>query len=343
VSASLLSTAARAVARRRESSSLRWAAAAYAGAQRDRVRYGEQLRALLQGRDAKWELAVDDDLDIPQLLKEIRANGGGPVPMLGSLYAHAFQRERELAAQMEALIEEHAVWPWLSEVKGIGATLAARLLSRLDIARAHSPASFWAYCGLATVPAVAFTCAVCGRREPGTPGMRWAAKHTNPLTSRTCAGAMLAAGAAEGARVAQPRPRRGERARYDMEAKKICYLIGVSFLRCGGSYRDHYHDRRAYFEQHHSDWPPKRMHLAAIRATAKRFLADLWAAWRDAEGMTNNIGGTHEGSDDPNLVMSYPIETNSASESLMPPRPRPARATGVRRSGPVLAGGTPGH
>jgi hypothetical protein len=26
------------------------------------------------------------------------------------------------------------------------------------------------------------------------------------------------------------------------------------------------------------------MHLAAVRATVKRFLADLWVAWREAEG-----------------------------------------------------------
>lgn len=274
------------LARGRESSALRWAAAGYSAAQRDRVRYGEQLRALLQGRDPKWGLAAEDGMDVQRLLKEIREHGGGPVPMLGMLYSHAFHRERELALQMEAIIEQHPVWPWLSDVKGIGSTLAARLLSRLDVSRAPSPASFWAYCGLATVPAAVFSCSVCGRRELGTPGMRWAARHTDPTTARPCAGAMSAVGTAVGARVAQPRPRRGEKARYDMEAKKICYLVGISFLRCGGSYRDHYHERRAHLEAQHADWPPKRLHLAAVRATSKRFLADLWQAWREAEGVT---------------------------------------------------------
>jgi hypothetical protein len=159
------------------------------------------------------------------------------------------------------------------------------LLSRLDISRAPSPASFWAYCGLATVPAAVFACSACGRRELGTPGMRWAARHTDPATKHACMGTMVPAGTATGARVAQPRPRRGEKARYDMEAKKICYLIGISFLRCGGPYREHYHERRTHLEAEHGHWPPKRLHLAAVRATSKRFLADLWRAWRDAEGM----------------------------------------------------------
>jgi hypothetical protein len=32
----------------------------------------------------------------------------------------------------------------------------------------------------------------------------------------------------------------------------------------------------------HPGWPAKRVHLAAARATVKRFLADLWVAWHEA-------------------------------------------------------------
>ena len=85
-------------------------------------------------------------------------------------------------------------------------------------------------------------------------------------------------------RVAQGRPRRGERAAYDLEAKTVCYLIGISFVRCGGAYRAVYDERKAHLTDTHRDWPPKRVHLAAVRATVKRFLADLWVAWRVAEG-----------------------------------------------------------
>ena len=38
---------------------LQLAASGYERAQRDRIRYGEQLRAILQGRDARWEPSVD--------------------------------------------------------------------------------------------------------------------------------------------------------------------------------------------------------------------------------------------------------------------------------------------
>ena len=47
------------------------------------------------------------------------------------------------------------------------------------------------------------------------------------------------------------------------------------------------HPARPYAAAHlasaHPEWPAKRTHLAAVRATVKRFLADLWVAWHEAE------------------------------------------------------------
>ena len=264
---------------------LELAASGYERAQRDRLRYGEQLRAILQRRDARWESVTNHDRedDPDSLLREIRETGGGPVPLLGRMYANAWEQERHMGAQMQALIARHPAWPWLREVRGIGSVLAARLLSRLDISRAPSPASFWAYCGLGTVPAEELVCERCGAHVFVAPGTRVAAPHAPAGERGTCGGALRARGLAGTVRVAQGRPRRGERAAYDIEAKTICYLIGVSFVRCGGPYRELYDERKAYLASVHGDWPAKRVHLAAVRATVKRFLADLWVAWREAE------------------------------------------------------------
>jgi hypothetical protein len=106
---------------------------------------------------------------------------------------------------------------------------------------------------------------------------------TEPSNLGTCTGALRARGVTENVRVAQGRPRRGERATYDLQAKTICYLIGVSFVRCGGPYREVYDERKAHLAATHAEWPAKRVHLAAVRATVKRFLTDLWVAWREAE------------------------------------------------------------
>jgi hypothetical protein len=264
---------------------LQLAASGYERAQRDRIRYGEQLRAILQGRDARWETSVevDDTTDVDTLLREIRESGGGPVPILGRLYASAWRQECEMGAQMQSLIGRHPAWPWLQRVRGVGSVLAARLLSRLDLARAPSPASFWAYCGLGTVAAEELVCDRCGARVFVSPGTRVGAAHSPPNGRGRCTGTLRPRGVTEEVRVAQGRPRRGERAAYDMEAKTICYLIGVSFVRCGGPYRAMYDERKEHLASTHPDWPAKRMHLAAVRATVKRFLADLWVAWHEAE------------------------------------------------------------
>jgi hypothetical protein len=264
---------------------LELAASGYERAQRDRLRYGEQLRAIIQRRDGRWGMATDADPDgdPDALLREIRATGGGPVPILGRLYANAWEQEREMGAQMQALIARHPAWPFLQNVRGVGSVLAARPLSRLDISRAPSPASFWSYCGLGTVPAEELVCDRCGARVFVAPGTRVAAPHAAASRRGSCTGALRPGGVTENVRVAQGRPRRGERATYDLQAKTICYLIGVSFVRCGGPYREVYDERKAHLAATHAEWPAKRVHLAAVRATVKRFLTDLWVAWRDAE------------------------------------------------------------
>jgi len=268
---------------------LELAASGYERAQRDRIRYGEQLRAILQRRDARWGPIADDerDGDPDALLRQIRETGGGPVPLLGRLYANAWEQEREMGAQMQALIARHPAWAWLRTVRGVGSVLAARLLSRLDITRAASPASFWSYCGLGTVAAEEQVCEECGARVFVAPGTRVQAPHAMAGRRGTCTGPLRPRGLAGTVRVAQARPRRGERAAYDLEAKTICYLIGVSFVRCGGPYREVYDERKAHLASHHPEWPAKRVHLAAVRATVKRFLADLWVAWHEAEPETD--------------------------------------------------------
>ena len=263
---------------------LQLAASGYERAQRDRIRYGEQLRAILQRRDPRWDIEMGSEVDADALLREIRGSGGGPVPILGRLYASAWAQEREMGAQMDELITLHPAWPWLSEVRGVGGTLASRLLSRLDISRAPSPASFWAYCGLGTVAAEELVCDTCGARAFVAPGTRLVKPHVAPGSRDRCTGHLRLRGLSERVRVAQSRPRRGEQAPYDLEAKAVCYLIGVSFVRCGGPYRDVYDERKAHLVAMHPAWPAKRAHLAAARATVKRFLADLWVAWREAIG-----------------------------------------------------------
>ena len=136
-------------------SHLRWLADTYERVQAIRIEAGERIRAVVQGRTA----GVHDDVPpagpcAATVLAQIRSGTSyGPVPVLGLTYRVHCVEEQRLRAAMSDALEAHTAWPWLRRVKGMGPTLAAKLLSRLDIDRAPTPSSFWAYCGLATVPA----------------------------------------------------------------------------------------------------------------------------------------------------------------------------------------------
>jgi hypothetical protein len=270
-----------------ENRDLKWIASAFESAQAQRIRTGEEIRAQLRSQPGGDRfVAPHGSTDVEALLSRIRA-GASSSPSLASLgdeYRRQWHEERDLLRLLSERIALHPAWSWLERVRGVGPSLAARLLARLDIERAPTPSSFWSYCGLATVAAEIYRCEHCGYELSLPAGKVVRPAHRIPGTSQPCAGAL--APAEQGTRrVAQPRPSRGENAPYDREAKKLCYLIGISFVRQGESYRRYYNEQRARLDVAKPDWIPRRRHLTALRMTEKLFLAHLWLVWREKLGL----------------------------------------------------------
>jgi len=211
-----------------------------------------------------------------------RGNTVGAPRVLERAYSRAASDEADAADTLREVIELHAAWPWLSSKKGVGHLLAARLLSRLDVTRANTPSAFWAYCGLATIPGVAYRCDRC-RLEVAYPvGYKLHEPHYARSGLRECVGHLELVASERSTRVAPRRSAIGGRKGYDSHARKSCYLIGVSLLRCGSDYRTFYDTERARFATLHEGWTPRHSHLAALRRMEKAFLRDLWLAWRRA-------------------------------------------------------------
>lgn len=266
---------------------LRWLADQYEQAQRVRVETGERIRAVLQGRDETWGTTEGEWPDADAALERIaRGDVLGPVPILGRTYRRHYEEERELFREMQRAVKAHPTWPWLERVKGIGPTLACKLLARLNPTKAETPSAFWSYCGLATVPGVHYRCGTCGLVRDFPVGYRVTGKHQAAGTNRTCKGTLAqVAGPDDGVRVAQPRAARGQKASYDAYAKKIMYLVGTGFLKARGSYEAVYRRERERLARERPGWADGRMHLAALRKAEKLFLSHLWLVWREALGL----------------------------------------------------------
>jgi hypothetical protein len=263
-----------------------WLARTFEFAQRERIRRGERIRAIAQARDHRWDAPEVEDAE--ELLRHIeRGETLGPIPFLGILYQRAWAEERQLSNLLEETITSHAAWPWLLQIRGVGPRLAARLLSRLRIDRAHAPSAFWAYCGLGTVAGTEYRCDTChacfvvSARNPAP------ARHLGK-SRLACEGRLMRAAPSRCLRVAQPRPRKLEPRRYDATAKTICFLIGTSFSRQGGPYKIYYQDAYARYASRHPEWPAKHVVFAAMRVTVKLFLKHLWIVWREADGISSD-------------------------------------------------------
>lgn len=296
----------------------------------------------------------------------------GPVPMLGRSFRRYRTEEHHTRKLMSRALENHPAWEFCEAVTGIGATLAAKLLARLDPREAPYCSSFWKYCGLATVPGRRYRCKACGLvrgfpadfsvsgdhkalknspaviaishgeeaatsevaavsteqirdalraaarglklpvevedstiqwvRDALDAGRSDAMKVKDPAISyglfvepavhegQPCRGDLKeVAGPDDGVRVAQPSPRKGEKASYDQYAKKVMWQIATSIIRAGARfdspYERYYRRERRKAEQEKPGWSDGRKEHKARRKMEKLFLSHLWEVWRGELGL----------------------------------------------------------
>lgn len=275
---------------------LRIVADDYERAQKARIAKGEQIRAIAQGRDEREggkylerlgylpvsrngkEVETAADALLNAILK---AETDEPMPYMASSYRLAHRAERLAFSAMKPALESHPAWEWMGAVRGVGPTLAAKLLARLDIDKARNGSSFHAYCGLATVPGQRWKCSACGWVGifPATYAVTGKHKSCKTLAAKV-------SDHEDGVRAAQPKSAAGEKATYDRYAKKVCYLLGSQFLKAGEAsfYATEYRRKRAFYDAERPGWEDGRKHYSALRAAEKLFLSHLYEAWCIAIG-----------------------------------------------------------
>lgn len=186
--------------------------------------------------------------------------------------------------------EQHRIWPWIADRVQADRIVTGRLLAKLDPALARSPASFWRFCGLATVPGVAMICDKCAHTIQRASAAPLACSRSVGSPPRRCGG-RCRPDARPGSRAFRIAQRwmpaaRGGRVPYDPEARKAAYLLGHDLLARSSYYGEFYEAELRRLAINRPRWTHHHQLRAARRRMTKAFLRDLWHAWRLAEGLS---------------------------------------------------------
>ena len=181
--------------------------------------------------------------------------------------------EAEHFKRLESVLTEFAVYTdFLRDVRGIGPAMAGVIISEIDITRAKYASSIWKYAGLDVAPDGQGR----SKRKEHLVDCEYTDKDGKPAT------------------------RLGITFNPFLKTK-LMGVLASSFLRAGaGKYSDIYRDYKHRMECHtkygpHNDKKKDendkiitsklRRHNMSLRYMVKMFLIDLYAAWREIEGL----------------------------------------------------------
>lgn len=225
------------------------------------------------------ELSAEGKMILANLRSEYKRLADGAGRVSTRLKQHkgliSSQAEFSLVAQYEKLLEaedcgEKAMRltldgipvyrDYLAGVKGVGTLMAGVIISEIDIAKARYASSLWKYAGLDVAPDGRGR----SRRGDHLVDMEYTNKDGEPATRRSIT--------------------------FNPFLKtKLVGVLASSFLKAGrdNPYAAIYYGYRNRLENHpaHAEKTKGHRHNMAMRYMVKRFLADLYAKWRELEGL----------------------------------------------------------
>ena len=103
------------------------------------------------------------------------------VDLRNLLHDIVLPKEKSTKKMMEREVKKHPLWPYLESIRGMGPTLAARLLHRIGNRQFETPSNLWSYAGLDgpewrknshnwALTAICFNIAECFQKQPALSG-----------------------------------------------------------------------------------------------------------------------------------------------------------------------------
>lgn len=193
----------------------------------------------------------------------------------------AYERQIEAEHAHEKIISniinaEPIYTDYLANIRGCGVLMSGVILAYVDITKCNSVSALMKYAGLDVLPG-----------ENGGEGRCRKAHHLEDKEYTNRDGEVVQT--------------RGITFQPFLKTKLIG-VLGTSFLRSGGHYKDIYDSYKHRLENHpaHQEKTKLHRHRMALRYMIKLFLEDLWRRWRALEGLPvrpsyyeEKLGKTH--------------------------------------------------
>lgn len=179
-------------------------------------------------------------------------------------YITLLEQEEVFLKAITNQVKEFEIWKqYMAEVKGCGPLMAAVVISELDPFKAKYISSFWKYAGLDTV------------LNDSTGEWEGRSRKTHHLEEKEYTDKDGNAAIRKGITF------------NPFLKTKLVGVLGSSFIKAGGKYREIYDNYKHRLECRPDlkEASKGKRHNMAVRYAVKRFLADLWVAWRTIEGL----------------------------------------------------------
>ena len=211
---------------------------------------------------------------------------------LVNLYIKVEKDEDSHFRRLKALLDDIPIWSnYLKTLPGCGPAMAGVMISELDPHKARHASSFWKYAGLDV--AKYYLATKEGKKDVGI-----SIVDLEAITEHEANGWTLTESWSGRSRRAEhliikeyldkdKKPATRKAITFNPWLKTKLYVLAGCLIKQGGTYKDIY-DGYKHRLENRPDWADKtkgHRHNAAMRYMIKMFLADLWAFWRNLEGL----------------------------------------------------------
>ncbi len=197
--------------------------------------------------------------------------------------------EKTIDKDIATIVKQEPIYEEMSQIRGIGPMLAAKILAMVDIEVADSVSALWRYSGYGVGK---YWVDENDKVQAPQIGMKW-------IKTSEVRDEVIVREAEEKVLVRivvnpklewklvemRDRPLEGWLLPYNKRLKTTLYLVASSFLKCGSPYRLFFDNAKLHYAVTHPEWKPAHVRDASMRKQTKMFLSHLWLRWRTLEGL----------------------------------------------------------